>query len=120
MAQKRKFKRGDRVRYVGDSWPGFNGVSGTVTGYDAWDFLRIRFDNQPSYEKGIQCGEVNIELYDGPPTAEPAEQFIARFTDKEKEAICDAVSNSDMDGDMRISILDRLQGRRIRKETVNA
>ena len=106
--KRQKFKRGQRVRYVGSN-AHFSGQTGTITGYDAMGWLRVRFDSQQPYEKGIRWGEVGLELYDGPPSCEPTKELPGRYTDAETLAIVDAISNSDMDSEMRIRILDRLQ-----------
>jgi len=59
------FKRGDRVRYKAGHVPSFTGKMGTVTGRDQRGWLRVRFDDQESYEKGVQCADSSLELFEG-------------------------------------------------------
>lgn len=58
---ERKFKRGDRVEFTG-SLLSYKGKLGTVTGRDQRGWLRVRFDEQKSYEKGVECSDSNLTL----------------------------------------------------------
>lgn len=103
-----KFRRGDRVKVISGS-PYWMGKLGTVTGVDRCGWLRVRFDIQQPYEKGMRWTENGLEAYDGGATQDDQRLYSKKYTQADWLLIQNAVSNCTMMSERdRIRILDNI------------
>lgn len=90
---EKTFKRGQRVRYVGDN-PHWKDRLGTVTGDKPGRFnlIRIRFDYQQPYEKGMECRPSSFEAYEGTDDQTELRTYEEAFTRNQWQTIADALT----------------------------
>lgn len=99
------FKRGQRVRFVDPANSYLHNRLGTITGRDSRGWMRVRFDYQQTYEKGIQCSERYLEPYDGSDRQDDLRKYECALTRKQWEAIAAAMRGGIIASDERREIL---------------